>query len=364
MSAPEITLEAVLSQLEKLVAMDTRNPPRRPADSGLMTYLTDQLNGFSCSLSDHGDGCLSLLAVRGEPQMLINVHMDTVPAEGWDDDPLQLRVERDRVHGLGACDIKGAAAGLLGAAQASSGDVAFLFTTDEEAGNSTCIREFLATEHGFKQVVVSEPTRCRALVRHRGIATGRIAFKGQQGHASAAVGLAASAVHRAVRWCNAALELGQVLQLEQTDDLPGVRLNLGRIEGGIKPNMIAPHAEVRFGTRPPPGVDGQALLERFRCLAAREDEKRDRASVTFEAGFVAQGLSGSSDLAARLGLELAPPADFWTEAPLFAQSGIETLVFGPGDIAQAHTVDEWVAADQLVFAANTYLRWINEGLGP
>ena len=55
--------------------------------------------------------------------------------------------------------------------------------------------------------------------------------------------------------------------------------------------------------------------------------------------------------------------DFWTEASLFSQAGLTTIVFGPGDIAQAHTADEWVALDQLDTVAEAYLRMMGGALG-
>jgi acetylornithine deacetylase len=63
-------------------------------------------------------------------------------------------------------------------------------------------------------------------------------------------------------------------------------------------------------------------------------------------------------LAGKLGLPLGPAVNFWTEASLFSEAGLPALVFGPGDIAQAHTADEWVALAQLETVANHYQRII------
>ena len=72
-------------------------------------------------------GAVSLLAVRGNSKRVFNVHLDTVPSSpAWTADPFKLRVTEDRAIGLGACDIKGAAAALIAAAQATQGDAAFL----------------------------------------------------------------------------------------------------------------------------------------------------------------------------------------------------------------------------------------------
>ena len=159
-------LDEVLRHLEALVAFDTRNPPRLIGTGGIFDYLRAQLPGFSTDVIEHGEGAVSMLAVRGNPLRVFNVHLDTVPSsEAWTADPLRLRVTGDRAIGLGACDIKGAAAGLIAAANRTRGDVAFLFSSDEEANDARCIEAFLASDrHGFLQAIVAEPTRCEAVL--------------------------------------------------------------------------------------------------------------------------------------------------------------------------------------------------------
>ena len=110
-------LDKTLKHLEALVSFDTRNPPRDIGTGGIFDYLRTQLSGFRIDVIDHGAGAVSMLAVRGNPTRLFNVHLDTVPSsEAWSADPHVLRVTGDRAIGLGACDIKGAAAGLVAAA--------------------------------------------------------------------------------------------------------------------------------------------------------------------------------------------------------------------------------------------------------
>ncbi|HET8899851.1 MAG TPA: M20/M25/M40 family metallo-hydrolase, partial [Rhodanobacteraceae bacterium] len=137
-------LHSTLEHLKALVAFDTRNPPRAITTGGIFDYLRAQLPGFDITVTDFGAGAVSLYAVRGTPKRLFNVHLDTVPdSPAWSADPHELRVTADRAIGLGACDIKGAAASLLAVANASDGDMALLFTTDEEANDPRCIAGFL-----------------------------------------------------------------------------------------------------------------------------------------------------------------------------------------------------------------------------
>jgi acetylornithine deacetylase len=354
-------LDAVLRHLEALVSFDTRNPPRAIGTGGIFDYIRAQLPDFEVDVSDHGAGAVSLFAVRGNPTRLFNVHLDTVPASpAWTGDPLRLRVADGRAIGLGACDIKGAAAGLIAAANATGGDVAFLFTSDEEANDPRCIAAFLARDHGFEQVIVAEPTGCEAVLAHRGIASVQMSFKGKAGHASGVDALSASALHQAIRWGADALALVADEAHQRFGGLTGLRFNIGRVEGGIKANMIAPSAEVRFGFRPLPSQDIDALHARFRALAPASVEYRDIfRGPPLPGGDVAQAEArrlAARDLADALELPIGNAVDFWTEASLFSQAGLTALVFGPGDIAQAHTADEWVALEQLALAATHHQR--------
>ena len=122
---------------------------------------------------------------------------------------------------------------------------------------------------------------------------------------------------------------------------------------GIKANVIAPAAEVRFGFRPLPSHDIDQLHAAFRSFAAPEG--LDAYEETFRGPSLPAGDAASAeerrlaarDLADELGLPVGNAVDFWTEASLFSAAGLTALVFGPGDIAQAHTADEWVSLDQL-----------------
>ena len=356
-------LARTLAALARLVAFDTRNPPRALDGAGIFAYLRGELagHGLACTTVDLGDGCVYLLAVRGAPDLLINAHLDTVPADpAWTVDPHRLVVTGDRAIGLGACDIKGATACLLTALADTRGPVALLFSSDEEAGSSRCVRDFLAHHH-FPRVLVAEPTRGAAVLEHRGIATATLDFTGEGGHASAARALHDSAVHAAVRWSARALDHAAAGQDRGDGPLRGLRLNLGTIEGGLKANMIAASARVRLGLRPPPELPPDVALAELAALA-------DPARTTFTPGFRAPPLpaggpvhlaaarASARGLADELGLAVGEPVDFWTEAALFSAAGATALVFGPGDIAQAHTAGEWVALADLVQVTADYRR--------
>ncbi len=356
-------LEHVLEHLEALVSFDTRNPPRLIGSGGIFDYLRAQLPGFRCEVSDHGDGAVSLLAVRGNPRRIFNVHLDTVPSsEAWSADPFKLRLAQGRAIGLGACDIKGAAAGLVAAANATSGDAAFLFSSDEEANDPRCIAAFLASNHGFNEAIIAEPTRCEAVLAHRGISSVLLKFKGEAGHASGANAMNANALHQAMRWGANALALVEGEAGARFGGLTGLRFNIGKVEGGIKANVIAPSAEVRFGFRPLPSHDIDTLHARLgACAAVGALERYEETfrGPSLPAGDIATAEErrlAARDLADGLGLPIGNAVDFWTEASLFSQAGLTAFVYGPGDIAQAHTADEWVALGQLQRYADSITR--------
>ncbi|GAB3333893.1 acetylornithine deacetylase [Marilutibacter aestuarii] len=361
-------LAKTLKHLDALVGFDTRNPPREIGTGGIFDYLRAQLDGFDIEVVDHGAGAVSMLAVRGTPTRVFNVHLDTVPSsEAWSADPHVLRVEGDRAIGLGACDIKGAAAGLLTAASVTEGDAAFLFSTDEEANDPRCIAAFLARDHGFREAIIAEPTGCEAVLAHRGISSVLMKFKGMAGHASGANAMQASALHQAMRWGGRALDHVEAQAHQRFGGLTGLRFNIGRVEGGIKANMIAPSAELRFGFRPLPSMSIDGLHDTFRGFADPD------ALAHYEETFRGPSLPGGDvadaerkrlearDLADELGLPIGNVVDFWTEASLFSQAGLTAFVYGPGDIAQAHTADEWVELRQLQRYTESIIRILDTG---
>jgi len=359
------TKSSVYKHLQMLVSFDTQNPPRRiDSESEIFVYLKNNLKGFECSIIDAGDGCLSLLAVRGRPHILFNFHIDTVPiAEGWTSDPHKLIEQDGKLIGLGACDIKGASACMLSAVNQTKGDVALLFSSDEEHGSSQAIKKFLSTVHNFENVIVAEPTQTKAVVAHRGIQTATAIFNGIPGHASEARALQDNAIHKAGKWITAATNWinGQTLKVENLSGLP---FNIGTIEGGVKANMIVSSCELKFGFRPLPGQDSNDVLNELVRLS------EDVSSVNIKPGFFGpclpaanqdfkQSMMNAKKMAEELNFELGEAVNFWTEASLFSQSGATVFVFGPGDIAQAHTANEWVDISQLEKVEQHYIEHLS-----
>ena len=346
-----MSLSAIAQHLSALVRFDTRNPPRAiNGDDPIFDYCRSTVGGdYKVETWDHGDGHVSWLASRGTPKVLFNVHLDTVPSgEGWDSDPLELVVTDGRAYGRGTCDIKGAAACLLQIAQQGPENLAILFTTDEEGANPCCVRKFVESGRAdsFQQVIVAEPTGCRAVLSHRGFLSVKTWFRGNPGHSSEARALENNAIHQMSQWASTALQLAQDLKQSPAD--PGTCLNIGLAQGGTKSNVIAGEMFVHWSARLRPGESNERFLEQVQqCAPASADTE-------WLVPFTGDPLPASefddsraSSFALEHDLELSPPVDFWTEASIFSAAGIPAMVLGPGHIEQAHVTNEWVALDQL-----------------
>lgn len=358
--------EAILKHLKALVAADSQNPPRHfGPDDALIAYPKKVLAsaGFRVEMQDFGEGHINLWAVRGQPKLLFNCHLDTVPVgEGWTHPPLELTRVEDKVYGRGVCDIKGAAAVLLALAEHSDDDLAILLTTDEEGAGSCCVKKFLHDHQGmYDHVVVCEPTQCQAITQHRGFLSVKGVISGVAGHSSELRALDDNANHRLAQWLSAALTYTRALAQSGQASC----FNVGLMSGGTKSNVIAGEARLHYSARLGPGQSNEALFETLKNLGGAQEWAK------WEIPFSGSPLpaSGQSDekirafcerVGARVELSMGEPVDFWTEASLFSEAGYPVLVLGPGDIAQAHTADEWVRVDQLMQAYACYGAMVKE----
>jgi acetylornithine deacetylase len=235
--------------------------------------------------------------------------------------------------------------------------MAMLFTTDEEGASGCCVAEFVLSEpfKAFKQVLVAEPTDCQAVLSHRGYLSVKGEFSGKSGHSSEPRALQDNALHKLANWVASAVEKAAELDLEGRRPC----LNVGEVHGGIKSNVIADKANLHWSARLSPGDSNAEFLELMNGLDISD-------SVSWQVPFSGPPLptegmdiSQAEAFVARHGIASGPAVDFWTEASLFAQAGLPAIVLGPGNIAQAHVLDEWVSVEQLEKALKIYTRLVD-----
>jgi acetylornithine deacetylase len=298
----------------------------------------------------------------GTPRTVINVHLDTVPVNnGWTRDPFRAEIADGRLYGLGSADTKGAMAATLVALDELGAlaparrprDFGILFSGDEENG-SMVMHAFLeqGLGRGIERVLVCEPTARRAGVRHRGVRTYRAHVRGQGGHSSKADHMPKPLVTMA-RLALGLDELGRRYLDKGPLDMRGLCLNVAAIDGGVAFNVIPDSATLTFSVRPPPGFDAAGFeRELGACVAAAGHDialQPDLQAEPFscrDQGLFETILGGRP---AEFG-----PLDFWTEAALWSAAGIDAVVIGPGNIAQAHAPDEFVPLDDLQWAIELF----------
>jgi acetylornithine deacetylase len=342
----------LLERLAELVSFDTQNP--EGDEKPLVHRLARELTALGAAAVDEvevGDHAYVYARFGERPTLLLNAHVDTVPANtGYSAPPHMLVRRGQRLYGLGACDTKGAIAAILEAlaARRPARAIGVLFSGDEEH-SGTCLRAFLDSEaaRGLTHAIVCEPTSCRVGVRHRGIGAATAAVDGPGGHSSRVDGL----VNPIAVLARAAVALDEWRASEATRGpagFEGICLNVAALDGGLAFNVVPTRATLSLSVRPAPGVDVGALLA--------EAERRARAAtaphalvwtVTIESpAFATRDLAAFAPL---LGDGTASAVDlaFWTEAARLSERGIDAVVYGPGAIEQAHAADEFVEIAEL-----------------
>jgi acetylornithine deacetylase len=318
----------------------------------------------------------SLLATFGpadRPGVVLSAHTDVVPVEGqaWTVPPFAGVIRDARVYGRGATDMKGFLAVVLANVPrlkeaAIAAPVHLAFSYDEEVGcrgAPDLVRALVQSVAMPAFAIVGEPTTMRVVRAHKGKVARRLIVTGRTGH-SAMPHRAANAVDAAVTIAHALRGLADAEIARGGDaafDPPYTTIHVGSLHGGSAVNLVPERAVLEYEIRTMPGRDADEILARIDGLVARERD-RLRAHAP-EADIVSEEISaypgldvGTDDAATRLMARLADDTQpgttvaFGTEAGLYAQAGIPTLVCGPGDMARGHKADEWIGLDELAAA--------------
>ncbi|MGK6310075.1 acetylornithine deacetylase [Variovorax sp. DT-64] len=321
----------------------------------------------------------------GKPAgVIVSGHTDTVPWDGqdWSVDPLSALVQdwpqdehdgeamqvEPRLYGRGSADMKSFIAIALANAERfiesdSPFAVHFAFSYDEEVG---CfgVRDLIADmkEQGIRPLacIVGEPTMMVPAIAHKGVYRYRCCVRGKEAHSSLTP-RSVNAIEMAARLVGKLRDMAEGFEREEPRyagfDVPYSTASVGQFHGGIADNVVPRDAEFRYEFRDLPTADAQKMQKEMRLHANRLEAGMKK--IAPEAGFsfeticeIPSFLTSAEDPVTRLAQRLAGEAGttlvaFGTEAGIFKQAGIPTVVCGPGSITQAHQPDEYVTLAQL-----------------
>lgn len=300
---------------------------------------------------------LARLVPCGKPRQTIVLapHLDTVNIAN--EHQLTPTRKAGRLFGRGACDTKGCVAAMLTVlcelAKAKSRpretEIIFAGLIDEENAQ-TGSRALAASGLKADLAIVGEPTRLRVITAHKGSLWLRLETHGKAAHGSTPH-LGRNAVH----------EMARVVEMLETEYAAELRkrphpllgtgtVSVGSICGGTQPNIVPDRCELSVDRRTLPGETERGVMREIGALLAR---KKLRASVGSKKLLPCLPLETDSRLPLvrqllRTARQSRPAgANYFCDASILAHGGIPSVVFGPGDIAQAHTADEWISLRSL-----------------
>jgi len=307
---------------------------------------------------------------KGKNPIILSGHTDVVPvSKGWSSDPFLATIKNDKLYGRGSCDMKGFIACVLAYAPILSGsnlnrDIHFSFTFDEETackGAPILIKELKNRGITNGICVVGEPTNMKIIDSHKGCYEYTTYFEGLAGHSSQPH-KGVSAVEYAARYVNKLIELRKKLKEREPEnsifDPPYSTLQVGGIFGGIAHNVIADKCHVNWETRPVVKEDAIFLnseIDKFTNETLLPEMKKIHPNSSIKKEIIGE-IIGFNRLKKSEACEFVSSitgdnsrevVSFGTEAGLFQEIGISTVVCGPGSINQAHKIDEFIELDEL-----------------
>ena len=348
-------------------------------NSTLINYCENYLHNFgatSFKTFDDEKKRVNLFATikakksNGIKPIILSGHTDTVPvSKSWSTDPFKATIKEEKLYGRGSCDMKGFIACTLAFAPIYSKtdlnrDIHFSFTFDEETaciGAPILIKELKKRNINEGICIVGEPTKMKIIDAHKGCYEYTTYFEGLAGHSSMPH-KGVSAVEFATKYSNKLIELREELKKRSPKDSifdpPFSTLQVGGIFGGIAHNVIADKCHVEWETRPVVKEDGiflnqeidkyanEVLLPEMRKVFT--NSRITKKIIGEVAGFNRVLNSEACEFVSSLtGDNSREVVSFGTEAGLFQEIGISTVVCGPGSIEQAHKVDEFIELSEL-----------------
>ena len=362
-----------LELAQTLVRMNTVSANSNLA---LIHFIRDELKklGVAARLTfNAGRTKANLFATLGEGKpsgVILSGHTDTVPWDGqdWTVDPMGADVRDGKLFGRGSADMKSFIA--LAVAHAplflesrSPFAIHLAFSYDEEVG---CfgVKDLIADmrDAGVKPVacIVGEPTGMVPAIAHKGVYRYRCCVRGKEAHSSLTP-QSVNAIELAARMVVKVRDMADGMRRSEPRydgfDVPFSTASVGQFHGGIADNVVPRDAEFRYEFRDLPTADVAAMQAEVvayaRSLEPGMREVAPETGIQFDTiceipSFLGSAADKVTRMAQRLSGEPGTTlVAFGTEAGIFKQSGIPTVVCGPGSILQAHQADEYVSLEQL-----------------
>jgi acetylornithine deacetylase/succinyl-diaminopimelate desuccinylase family protein len=365
--------------LAELIALPSVNPafmpPRHPhaGEKNVADFLASVAAraGLEIELQKVMPGRFNLLA-RLRPRnkvrrtILLAPHLDTVGANATKFIPQR---KNGRLYGRGACDTKGSIAAMLTAlceladskSRPLETEIVFAGLIDEEHAQAGS-RALAASGFKADMAIVGEPTRLQVVTAHKGSLWLDLETRGKAAH-GATPQLGKNAIHEMARIVDL-LETDYAAQLRKRKHplLGAATVNVGKISGGTQPNIVPDFCKISVDRRTLPGeTDAKVKREiaaflRFMKLSANISSTKLAPALPLETNYK---LPLVQQYLKCVGQTKPLGVHYFCDAAILSAGGIPSVVFGPGDIAQAHTEDEWISLTELERGKNLLLQFLN-----
>lgn len=372
-----IDKEKSINLLRQLIQQKTVNPPGNEkiiADILADELKTSGINTEIKNLENNRANVIGRIKGTGEKKALMfNGHMDTVPPGDieWKYDPYAAYIDRQKIYGRGAVDMKSGLAAMLLATKAIKnsglelkGDLIFTAVAGEE-DDSIGAKDFVKTENldNIGAIIIGEPTLCEICIAEKGALWLKISTFGKTAHGSAPdEGL------NAIIFMNAIINklLKYKFNLKENPMLGKPTLNIGTISGGVGTNVVPDKCTLTLDIRTIPGQNHKTIVadlkkiienlsRNIKGFKARIEVLSDRPAVETDKNneFVQLAISTAEKLFNR---RFVPRGvNYYTDASIFLPAKkIPTIICGPGDPALAHQPNEFITLDNYFDAIRLY----------
>lgn len=356
--------------LRELIALPSVNPAFMPADDAragegrVADFLTSiaARGGLEVEQRPVFPGRANVLA-RLSPaaprrRVVLAPHMDTVGHAAMPDSLFQPRRAGDRLFGRGSCDTKGSVAAMLTAllnvarssARPRETEIVFAALVDEE-NNQGGSRALVSAGFRADLALVGEPTRLQVITAHKGDLWLTARTRGRAAH-GARPELGRNAVHAMSRVVDVLeTEYARAISRKRHPLLGRATVNVGSIRGGTQPNIVPDLCEISIDRRTIPGETNSGVLREIRALLKKRGLKAgvsdDKAAAPCWPMETSPRLPLVQALMRVAKQRVALGVHYFSDASVFAHGGTPAVLFGPGDIAQAHTPGEWISLRSL-----------------